>query len=163
MSAGQPGSSWAWPRLTSRGHNGRSVDIANEYPPLERQPLWLLHGIAPPLCFPQRRLGVLLLPVRRHLLAAQHHLFKQEDVVVSWLVRLGDSKVLVEEELAELYHVVSLPILDATKQVVDDLKLCLLVRHVVDLHGDSADGGCTFFELGTVRVVVLGSGIEDSL
>lgn len=78
---------------------GGPIDIRDKYTSLECQPPLFRHpAFTETLVFTQysRIFRLFIFAVRYDLFTAQHHFLKQENVIISRLIRFGDCEMVVE-------------------------------------------------------------------
>lgn len=84
-------------------------------------------------------------------------------MIVARLIRLGHSKMVIEPQVAKAVDLVALPVFDPVGQLADGGLLGFEVGDFVDSRGNALDRGRPFFQLGSIRVFMLGRGMQDSL
>ena len=66
---------------------------------------------------------------------------------------LGDGENVVQEEIAKVRDVMTLPVIDAGRQVLHGEGILGPALRLVDLVGDALGGGATLLEFVVVRVL----------
>lgn len=95
----------------------------------------------------QRVTLLVLLPLRRHLLATEDDALKEVNLVLALIVALDHDKRLLKQEVAERVDVVAFPVFDAAGEVVDRLSIVLAPLLLVDFVRHAHDRLETGFEL----------------